>query len=125
MTAILERKLQRFNVNIWRTLSAAGTFDVNMYVPFIPTELKVKQVGMASAALITGLYSVSCDALVGVSSSSLALVQDDTTVYPGITFTLSSPVGGTYTIRIIDQATGLVTTALNGVTIGINLEFRR
>lgn len=119
-----ERKLQRYNVNIWRTLTATGMFDVNVYVPFIPTELKVKQCGMASPVLVTGLYSVSCDALVGVTGSSLALVQDDTTVYPGITFTLSRPVGGTYTIQIMDQGTGLVSTALNGVTIGINLEFR-
>ena len=116
--------VQRYNYFIQEVLDATGMFQRTIYVPFVPTEVKVKQIGFyQTGAVATGLFWLNCDSLVGQSNSNLGMMIDPTVSFNGITYPLSSSPDGTHTFRVMEE--DAVSEDLDGVSLNVHLEFRR
>jgi hypothetical protein len=120
-----ERKILRYSVVITQLLDATGIFTKTIYVPFIPDELRVVQLGLHSngAILVTGLFSLNCDSLVGQTGSSLGFIVDGNVAFTGVKYPLTTSPNGTHTFRLLIK--GAPTLQMDGAYLGVHLEFRK
>ena len=118
-----ERKVQRYVVSIQQVLDTTGVFTRTIYVPFIPHELKVKQIGFFDLGNTVGLWSVNCDSLAQQTGSNLGYFFDPCVSFTGITYALRTSPNGAHTFQLLNS-NGVPATP-NGSRIAIHLEFRR
>jgi hypothetical protein len=119
-----ERKVRRHVIAIQQILDATGVFTKNIYVPFVPDEVKVKQVGFYGTAALPGMWTINCDSLAGQVNSNFGFVIDPVVSFNGITYEMDRSPNGPHTFRILDL-TGLPATTLNNCQLNIHLEFRK
>jgi hypothetical protein len=115
-------KVLRHNVFITTAVTAAATFNSTIYCPFVPDEVKVKQIAYSSINVDHAVYSLQCRALVG-ASAVLGSFVDPCVSFTGTTFPLSGFMNGTYTFSVYEITT-LATTTPRG-DLNIMLEFRK
>jgi hypothetical protein len=115
--------IQRYNYFFQQILDATGTFTKPIFVPFVPTEVKVKQIGFQLTGATAGVFNLNCDSLVGQSNSNLGIMIDAIVSFNGIVYPLTSSPDGIHTFRVMEE--GNVAATLNGASLAVHLEFRR
>jgi hypothetical protein len=120
----MEQKIQRYHVVIRQVLDATGTFQQTIYVPFVPDEVKTKQICYVNAGAATNAFGLTCDGLSDQSNSSLGFFMDPTVSFTGITQTLGRSVNGIHTFRILNAAGDIAVTE-DGGRLQVHLEFRK
>jgi hypothetical protein len=123
MMYMTERKILRYNVPMMVTLDATGLFTKTINVPFIPDEVKIKQLCLYLDGKTNGAFSLNCDSLVQQTNSNLGYMIDPSTPFTGITYPLTRSPDGSHTFRVLRS--GAVTTALNAAELCVHLEFRK
>jgi len=70
-----ERKLLRYSLIVSSYLPDPAVFTKNIYLPWTPDELKVRQIGFqfSTAAPAVGLFSLQCDTLTNQPGASLGI----------------------------------------------------
>ena len=118
--------LQRHNISIPVVLSAAGTFTANLSCPFVPDEIKVKNLTFMLTGASVGAFTVQLAGLGGSNPGGQVLgsIIDPTASFSGITIPVQNFTEGTYTFGVYTMANAVATT-LNGANLNILLEFRR
>ncbi len=121
-----ERKIQRHNVFITRTLDATARFNVDLSCPFTPTEVKVRALTYVDTEPATGPYSLHVERLGeggGGFGTCLGSFMNPGVSHSGIIEPLSTFSNGTYPFFVLFS--GLPTAECDGGVLGIHLEFRR
>jgi len=118
-----EKKLIRYSVTVAAFLVNPATFTANIYVPFTPDQMKVKQIGFQLGGT-AGVYSLVCDSLTGQAGASLGLFCDPAISYCGLTYDVGRPINGQHTFKCVD-ASGSTSTILNTGDFMVHLEFRK
>jgi hypothetical protein len=116
-----ERKVLRYNYAFQQVCPASGQFNRDISVPFVPDEVKIRQIGFYSVGTAVDVLSLSCDSLVGQSSSNLGFFVDAGVFFPGITYPLSRSPNGSHTFTVLTS----VQAAVDGATLALHLEFRK
>lgn len=120
--------IQRHNVSIPVVLDGTGQFTSYLSCPFVPDEIKCKNLTFQTVAGNTpGVFTVQMNGL-GVTSSSpggsvLGALIDPCTTFSGITIPITNWNNGTYTFGVYEDT--IPSVALTGASLNILLEFRR
>ena len=115
----------RHNVYITNLMSNGdpATFTTTLFCPFVPDEVKVRQLGYATDGTNTdGIFAVLCDTLTGSPAAILGSVVDPSVTFAGAIFPLNGSVNGTHLFYMTQS--GAVSTDLDG-NLNIMLEFRK
>ena len=112
----------RYHVAFLQVLDATGTFSKTINVPFIPDEMKVKQISFSGPGGV-GAWSLQCDSLAGAGNSSLGFFTDPCISFTGLTFTIGRNIDGLHQFRIMDPSG--VATGLAAMWLYVHLEFRK
>ena len=118
--------LQRHNISIPVVLTATPTFTANLSCPFVPDEIKVKNLTFILSGTTLGAFTVQLAGLGGNNPGGQVLgsVIDPTASFSGITIPVQNFTDGTYTFGVYNM-TNTLANALAGANLNILLEFRR
>jgi len=117
-----EKKLIRYNVLISSTVPNPARFTRSIFVPFEPTEVKVKQVGYYKTAATNNLWYLKCPTLSQKGTDILCSFVDPTIGYPGVTHQLGRSINGVHQFEVYDYNNNVTTL---GGTLMVHLEFRK
>ena len=117
--------LQRYNQYISAVLNATGTFTANLTCPFVPDEIKVTNLSFYHNGTTPDVFTVQVNLGNGNSPGGTAIgaIIDPIVALSRIIVPLVNFTNGTYTFGVYEN--NVLSTALNGATLDIMLEFRR
>jgi hypothetical protein len=118
-----ERKVLRHVVAFQQTLDDTGIFTKSIFVPFVPDEVKVKQIGFYDTGGTPGCFSLNCDSLAGQAGSIFGFFIDSIVSFSGITYQLRESPNGSHTFRVMED--GDVSDSLDTGSLNVHLEFRK
>ena len=116
--------LLRHNISIPVVMTATGQFTSFLACPFVPDELKCKNLTFYHTNGTAGVFTLRLDGLGTQSATILGAVVDACTTFSGITIPVPNFNAGTYTFTMFN-GDGSIATGLVGARLNALLEFRR
>ena len=113
-----ERKLQRHVQSFSHHIGGVSTFSIDLYCPFKPDEIRVKQVAYAGTDVKA--FTLHCDAL--LPTAALTSFMSPCLHFVGMTFPCTTFNTGTYKFSVRWQ--GVDDTDATS-TINLTLEYRK